>query len=230
MKTRDRILLGSLELFNNQGERAVTTNHLAAHLGISPGNLYYHFDNKKAIIRELYDAHQQQMMALLKIPEGRPFTITDKAEMMEKLVQELWSHQFLYRDIEHMLVEDPELANQHRLSFKIYLDYALKIHQALADAGLQDTTEAQRRDLSYNAWIIVTNWITFIRCTVLPDTEQTLSPALIKRGVYQVLIIEQAFMTPEAVEEMSLLAQTYYTDIDALLLRDPATTDSLICA
>ena len=38
IKTRDRIAQASLELFNAQGERSVTTNHIATHLGISPGN------------------------------------------------------------------------------------------------------------------------------------------------------------------------------------------------
>ena len=53
-KTRDRIVEASLELFNAQGERSVTTNHIAAHLGMSPGNLYYHFRNKQAIIALLF--------------------------------------------------------------------------------------------------------------------------------------------------------------------------------
>ncbi len=39
LNTRQRIVQAALELFNQQGERQVTTNHIAAHLGISPGNL-----------------------------------------------------------------------------------------------------------------------------------------------------------------------------------------------
>ena len=39
MKTRDRIIHSATELFNDQGERYITTTHIAAHMGISPGNL-----------------------------------------------------------------------------------------------------------------------------------------------------------------------------------------------
>ncbi|KAB0572105.1 TetR/AcrR family transcriptional regulator, partial [Helicobacter pullorum NCTC 12824] len=49
VKTSERIVQTSLELFNQQGERSVSTNHIAAHMEISPGNLYYHFPNKQAI-------------------------------------------------------------------------------------------------------------------------------------------------------------------------------------
>ena len=53
-RTRDRILDAALELFNERGTAAVTTNHVAAHAGISPGNLYYWFSDKDEIVRELY--------------------------------------------------------------------------------------------------------------------------------------------------------------------------------
>lgn len=78
MKTRDRILLKSLELFNEQGERLITTNHLAAALGMSPGNLYYHFPNKDAIIFELFQQYADQMQSTLHLPSDRPLTQLDK--------------------------------------------------------------------------------------------------------------------------------------------------------
>lgn len=35
MKTRDKIVYAALDLFNTDGERNVTTNHIAAHIEIS---------------------------------------------------------------------------------------------------------------------------------------------------------------------------------------------------
>ncbi|MGE8356801.1 MAG: TetR/AcrR family transcriptional regulator [Microvirgula sp.] len=54
IKTYDRIVSESLALFNEHGERTITTNHIAAHLGISPGNLYYHFRNKEEIVYQIF--------------------------------------------------------------------------------------------------------------------------------------------------------------------------------
>ena len=55
MKTKERILQTSIELFNRNGVTAITTNHIAKAMDISPGNLYFHYDNKEEIIlqREL---------------------------------------------------------------------------------------------------------------------------------------------------------------------------------
>lgn len=217
MKTRDRILAASQELFNTRGERPVTTNHIAAHLGISPGNLYYHFKNKAEIIRELYVGHQHAMLNILELPEDRHFTMSDKAVLMERLFTSLWEYRFIYRDSEHMLAEDMKLEPLYAESFRFFMEQSNRVHKALADAGLQDTTPEQRSVLSYNAWITIVNWISFVRCCILQDQNADITPELVKRGVYQVLAVERAYMTEKALEQMSEIEALYYCDLEAFL-------------
>ncbi|NTV88570.1 MAG: TetR/AcrR family transcriptional regulator, partial [Burkholderiaceae bacterium] len=45
-RTAERILEVTLDLFNRFGEPNVSTTLISAELGISPGNLYYHYPDK----------------------------------------------------------------------------------------------------------------------------------------------------------------------------------------
>src|SRR5574343_2070666 len=114
VKTRDRILLRSLELFNEQGERLVSTNHIAAALGMSPGNLYYHFPNKEAIILELFMGYAEQMQRTLILPQDRPLTQADKVQLFERILACLWRHRFLHRDMTHLISDDSALRDTYR--------------------------------------------------------------------------------------------------------------------
>ena len=57
MKTAERVLATSLELFNYHGESSVTSVDIANEMDISPGNLYYHFKGKELIVDALFDIH-----------------------------------------------------------------------------------------------------------------------------------------------------------------------------
>ncbi len=52
-RTAERILEAALDLFNRLGEPNVSTTAVAAQLGISPGNLYYHYLAKEEIVNAL---------------------------------------------------------------------------------------------------------------------------------------------------------------------------------
>ena len=73
MKTRERIVEVAIRLFNAEGINAVGVREIARTLGISPGNLSYHFPRKEDLLVEMLtrvtagnDRHFQ------KFREGRP--------------------------------------------------------------------------------------------------------------------------------------------------------------
>ena len=53
--SKNKITNKALELFNEFGTNAVSTNHIAKALEMSPGNLYYHFKSKNELYREVLE-------------------------------------------------------------------------------------------------------------------------------------------------------------------------------
>jgi len=54
MKTKKKILEASLYLYNTQGVREVSTRSIANYMGISAGNLHYHYKHTEDIIHALF--------------------------------------------------------------------------------------------------------------------------------------------------------------------------------
>ncbi|MEX6501946.1 TetR/AcrR family transcriptional regulator [Pseudomonas zhanjiangensis] len=215
VKTRERIIQASLELFNAQGERAISTNHIAAHLGISPGNLYYHFRNKQAIIAELFARYEDQVDSFLRLPEGRALTIADKTFYLEALLAAMWHYRFLHRDLEHLLDSDAQLAERYRLFAQRCLQGAQRIYQGFVDAGILLMNPAQLEALTLNAWIIMTSWVRFL-CTTRGQAGD-LSEAMLRRGIYQVLALEGGYIAPEAREAVDALYQKLYVPLEQVI-------------
>ena len=209
MKTRDRILQASLQLFNEQGERAVTTNHIAAHLGMSPGNLYYHFRNKQQIIAELVARYEAEVEGYLQVPQGRALTLQDKAHYLESINQGLWQYRFLLRDLEHLVSADPEMAERYRQFSRRCVQSGQAIYQGLVDAGFLCAKRATPEALALNSWLLMTSWVSFLCTTVLDGEQSELTPAMLRRGVYQVLSQELGLLTEQARPAIEALLAEY---------------------
>ncbi len=110
MKTRDRILETALQLFNEQGEPNVSTLEIATEMGISPGNLYYHFHGKEPLVMELFERFQAELAPLLDPPHGAELSAEDYWLFLHLIVERLASYRFLFQDLSNLSGRLPKLA------------------------------------------------------------------------------------------------------------------------
>lgn len=193
-KTRDRILARSLELFNEQGERGVTTNHIAAALGISPGNLYYHFPNKEAIIFELFQQYAVEMRGTLKMPEDRPLTQDDKITLFEHILDWLWRFRFLHRDMNHLLDDNPSMREAYREFAREIFRHVRQLYRLQIVSGLVEATDEEVSSLLVSIWIMATNWLNFLGSTGFFGYHEPLTEAQLRQGIYQVICLEAPYL------------------------------------
>lgn len=214
MKTRDKILLKSLQLFNQRGERNVTTNHIAAELQISPGNLYYHFANKEEIIYELFLHYRDLTANYLVVPENRPLTYTDKLGYFESIFRTMWEYRFLHRDLEQLLASNPRLQTGYREFAAFVLEHGKRIFHRLADAGLMQANSEDIEALIVNIWVVVTSWSSFLHTTGIYENEAQFSQSMLKRGIYQIICLEAPYMRGEALQNLPQIKALYLDNHD----------------
>ncbi|MFA3128096.1 TetR/AcrR family transcriptional regulator [Acinetobacter pittii] len=198
LKTKDRILQISLQLFNERGERSVTTNHIAAELGISPGNLYYHFRNKHEIIKELMYQYQVETLEMLSLPEDRPLTTNDKINYFQVLSGQLWSYRFIHRDVYHLVESNEEFKKIYPRFAGQVMQQGQKIYQAFVDAGLMKMTPSEIEALIINLWIVLTNWTNFLYMSGHISDNNHLEEKWVWQALRQMVFLEGPYLMGES--------------------------------
>jgi AcrR family transcriptional regulator len=113
MKTAERILITSLDIFNQQGENNVSSVEIAMELDISPGNLYYHFKGKEVIVAALFDLYHQQMRAIVDAPSNQSdisLNIEDFFYFLYLIIEKNHLFRFLYRNPTDLTDKYPSVA------------------------------------------------------------------------------------------------------------------------
>lgn len=209
--TKTRILDTALNLFNRSGERNVTTNHIAEGLGISPGNLYYHYRNKAAIVAALFERYQEQIRDLLTVPEG-PLTWQDKMRYFEGILESMWQARFLHRDLAHFLHQDAELRRRYKVFVQDSLERGLLIYRSLRDSGLIQASDEELRGLLVNTWVLAASWPGFTH-GLNPDAtgDEALDRTLLRQGIYQIICLEAPYLRGEALDHLDAMKQEFRT-------------------
>jgi AcrR family transcriptional regulator len=190
MKTRERILATALRLFNEQGTSAISTNHIANELGISPGNLYYHFRNKEEILRALFEQQFALWDALYTLPDDRLPNLADMQRLVRATFAMSWEYRFIYRELIALLRRDEGLQRRWvEVRARGFAGFRALVEQFVAAGVLRapETPETIQR-LAELCWLISEFWLASVEVS-----GQTVDAAQMDHGVALMLQVLEPF-------------------------------------
>jgi len=208
-RTAERILEVTLDLFNRHGEPNVSTTAISAELGISPGNLYYHYPAKDELINTLFGRYEAALAELLHAADDVS-NVEDAWLFFHMLFELIWQYRFLYRDLNDLL------SNNRRLEthFQGVLRDKSKAVRAVLDgltSGHSVSIEQRDADAVATAMVVVlTYWLNF---EYVRDPRRALEPAAantaLLRGAFHVLSLLLPYLEPSEREHLHALVGRY---------------------
>jgi AcrR family transcriptional regulator len=204
-RTRARILGEALHLFNERGEPQVTSGAIAEALGMSPGNLYYHFRNKDAIVEELF-AHFERRIDMAPRPASAGAgAIEDLWLYLHLLLEAIQEYRFLYRNLDELVSRNRRL----RLGFARVLDrteaVVAGLCEALVASGAMAAGPPEIRALARNVLVVATYWLNF--SALLP--ERRLRADAVGEGAFQVMALVAPYLRRDARRLLERIARGY---------------------
>ncbi len=185
VKTRDRILQTALALFNEEGEAEVSTVEIAGVLEISPGNLYYHFKGKEAIIEALFDDFEEEIRQVLSAPIKRALSIEDNWIYIYIVFEEINDFRFFYNNLAGILERCPDLRPRFARLLRLKEETAASILAALEREGVIACSRAEREALAARFAAHLTFWLQYVGLAgAESDSRRT-----INKGVYAAMMM-----------------------------------------
>ena len=210
-RTRRRILDESLRLFNEHGEEAGTAADIAAALGISPGNLYYHYRNKDEIVTQLFARLEERLDIEPRVDADAAQAIEDLWLYLHLMFEGIHEYRFLYRNLDDLVGRNRKLRERFNRIARLKRDAIVALCEGLAGAGLMHATPEEIRALAQNVLVVSTYWLNY---RALAARRPRSSPGgdedrALGEGAFQVMALVAPYLAPEARRHLDRLGRSY---------------------
>ena len=186
-RTAERILEVTLELFNRFGEPNVSTTLISAELGISPGNLYYHYPAKDELINSLFERYERALNELLQAADGVR-NVEDAWFFLHSQFEIIWQYRFLYRDLNDLLSKNRLLETRFQGVLKNKTRAVRALLSGMSHSGAVDIDSREVEPTANCMVVVLTYWLSF---EYVRDPRRALEPenaeAALMRGAQHVL-------------------------------------------
>jgi len=193
MKTRDKIIDTAIQLFNEQGTKAVSTNHIATAIGISPGNLYYHFRNKEDIIRAIFVQMDEYGLEKYQIilNKYQPGSIEAMEQTFIMIQEYNWRYRFFKRELTALIMNDPLLKECFHSTNRQMLDMIrYTIDCGIANGSIKAMNDTEKGNFADAIWLVALFWLNYLEVGCEDVNESTL-----RRGNDVLRTVLQPYLT-----------------------------------
>ena len=208
-RTAERILEVTLELFNRFGEPNVSTTLISAEMGISPGNLYYHYPAKEELINALFDTYEAGLNGLLNASDNVR-DVEDAWFFMHTLFELIWKHRFLYRDLNDLLSKNRRLETHFQLVLKNKTRSVKAMLDSMNRCGAIRMDAREVEPTATSMVVVLTYWLSF---EYVSDPRHALEPegaqVALLRGAQHVLNLLAPYLEASQRTHLLSLAGAY---------------------
>ena len=208
-RTAERILEVTLDLFNRFGEPNVSTTLISAELNISPGNLYYHYPAKDELINSLFDRYERSLNELLHAADNVR-NVEDAWFFFHTLFELIWTHRFLYRDLNDLLSKNRRLETHFQFVLKNKSRAVQSVLDGLARNSGMSLDQRDMAPVATSMVVVLTYWLSY---EYVRDPRRALEPdnagAAMVRGAFHVLSMLMPYLAPAQKQHLLGLVGPY---------------------
>jgi len=208
-RTAERILEVTLDLFNRFGEPNVSTTLISAEMGISPGNLYYHYPAKDELVNALFDRYEKALNPLLGAADDVRH-VEDAWLFFHMLFELIWDYRFLYRDLNDLLSKNRRLETHFQFVLKHTTQAVEALLRGLLRGGAMHTQQPAGPATAQAMVVLLTYWLSyeFVR-EPRKALEAEHAATTLARGAWHVLSLLEPYLEPAQRDHLHRLAADY---------------------
>jgi len=178
-QTKARIIQKAIELFNEHGTAAVSLNSLAEEVGISTGNLQYHYRSKEEIIRAVLEFMFNDWNLVYQEMAATPFTMNTLRRILEINFKLVWKYRFFYRELTVLLHNDEILAKRYAaIQEQRLAEQEMLTKQMTRSSGARPMSKIELRNMVINGWILSNSYLSYFESTGHTVDESTMNEAV----------------------------------------------------
>jgi len=164
-QTKNSIIQKAIDLFNEHGTAAVSLNALAEALGISTGNLQYHYRSKEEIIRAILEIMFNDWNAVYQEMDTKSFTMDTLRRTLRINFGLVWKYRFFYRELNALLRNDKILAKRYAaIQEQRLAEQEMLTRQMIMSRGVQSTSKLLR-NMVLAGWVLSNSWLSYVEST-----------------------------------------------------------------